>query len=174
MGTRSTTPLSPPVAAADDDLLQQCRKSVRDLVALSTLPSIWVDCDIRRSLQNLTDVLRASLRAVTVCARIELPDGSWSQTGACSGVSNQPPSADYVSELLRAIPSEPQTLVRLPKFDGSGPLNVIVHPVYYQGRQIGLFAAYYHDDFSPTETHPLILQVAANQVAFLFQRHKDQ
>ena len=61
---------------APEEEVSKLRRTVRDLVALSALPSIWVDCDLKRSLQNLTDVLRATLRAWSVCLRIELPDGS--------------------------------------------------------------------------------------------------
>src|SRR4051794_5445915 len=77
------------VPAPADSEVTQLRTTVRDLVALSALPSIWVDCDLPRSLQNLTDVLRAALRAFTVCVRMDLPDGTRFESAASEGLSNK-------------------------------------------------------------------------------------
>ena len=76
-------------------------RAMRDLAALATLPSIWVDCDVRQSIQNLADVLRAALRAYTVCVRIELPDAPQIDVIASAGlVSRNDRSDEAVSVAL--------------------------------------------------------------------------
>src|ERR1041384_7602081 len=78
------------------------RRTLRDVVALSALPSIWVDYDLPRSLQNLTDVLRAALRAYTVCVRVKLPDGTDFSTAASNGLSTEAAHLCDMAEVLDA------------------------------------------------------------------------
>jgi PAS domain S-box-containing protein len=154
--------------------LQSLRRTLRDVVALSALPSIWMDCDLPRSVQNLTDVLRAALRALTVCVRVELPDGSEFRTTASEGLSNTPVHRWDVGELLDTINCDSTELVEIGNFNGSEALNALPHPLFVEGRQIGCLVACYKSDALPSPGHPLLLQVATNQIALLFQRHKDQ
>src|SRR5512132_3077131 len=95
---------------ANDELVR-LRRTVRDLVALSSLPSIWVDCEIERSLQNLTDVLRATLRALTVCVRVDLPDGSRFETAASESLSHDGPRSSHAADLLDEVPSDSSELI---------------------------------------------------------------
>jgi PAS domain S-box-containing protein len=150
------------------------RRIVRDLVALSALPSIWVDCDLERSLQNLTDVLRTTLRALTVCVRIELPGKTPFDAAACDRLSQQGPRASHAAELLDQIEPDSIELVSLPRFNGSGAVNALPHPIFAHGKRIGTLVACFREDFSPEENERLILQVAANQVTLLLQRQKAQ
>ncbi len=156
------------------DEVLRLRRTVRDLVALSSLPSIWVDCDLERSLQNLTDVLRATLRALTVCVRIEMPDGSRFETAASERLSHGGPRTFHAAELLDEVPSDSNELISIPRFNGTGPINALPHPVFAEGRQIGNLVACFREDFFPEENERLILQVAANQITLLLQRHKAQ
>jgi PAS domain S-box-containing protein len=154
--------------------VQTLRRVVRDLVALSAMPSVWVDSDLRRSIQNLTDVVRAALRALAVCVRIELPDGSIYETISASGLSNAPRSTDELTELLDAPKAHSTTLIRIASFNGSGPVNGLPRPIYSSERQIGILLACYAADFRPDENAQLILHVAANQLDLLLERHRDQ
>src|ERR1051325_363048 len=162
-----------PVGGPEEEVVK-LRRTVRDLVALSALPSIWVDCDLQRSLQNLTDVLRATLRASIVCLRIELPDGSRFETGASPGLSNNGSRGHHLTQLLDSVPAEASDLVELQELDGGGVLNALIHSIFFGGRQVGYLVAGYRGDVLPAEGDRLITQVAANQVTLLFQRHKDQ
>ena len=158
---------------ASDEVLR-LRRTVRDLVALSSLPSIWVDCELERSLQNLTDVLRATLRARTVCIRVEMPDGSRFETAASEDLSHDGPRSFHAGELFDEVPSASNEVISLPGFDGTGPINALPHPVFAAGRQIGHLVACFREDVFPGENERLILQVAANQITLLLQRHKAQ
>src|SRR5947209_5004820 len=115
-------------------------RAMRDLAALATLPSIWLDCDVRHTLQNLTDVLRAALRAVTVCIRVELPDGSQFDTAASEGLSNRNGHTHHAAELLDCVPPTSADFVPIPRFNGSGPLHALPQAIFFAGRQIGYFA----------------------------------
>ena len=148
------------------------RRTIRDLVALSALPSIWVDYDLQRSLQNLTDVLRATLRAVTVCVRAEMPDGSHFETGAARGLANAAQISLEVSHILNAVQAESTTVTQISNSDRSGVFNALPHPIFSEGRQVGYFVASYKPNIFPAENDRLVLQVAANQTTLLFQRHK--
>ena len=141
-------------------------------MALSALPSIRVDYDLQPSLQNLTDVLRATLGAFTVCVRVELPDGSRFETGAARGLANAAQSKPDVSHILNAVELEPTALTQISKPDRSGVLNALMHPIFSEGRQVGYFVACYNPNIFPAENDRLVLQVAANQTTLLFQRHK--
>lgn len=167
-----TTSGQPPVDLAAE--VQSLRRTLRDVVALAALPSIWVDCDLPRSVQNLTDVLRAALRALTVCVRVELPGGSEFRTAASDRLSNSPAHQLDTAEVLDVIDADSTVLVEIPSFNGSGPLHALPHPLFFDGRQIGCFAACYKSDVLPSQSDRLLLQVAANQITLLFQRHKDQ
>jgi PAS domain S-box-containing protein len=154
--------------------VQSLRRTLRDVVALSALPSIWVNYDLPRSLQNLTDVLRAALRAHTVCVRVKLPDGTDFSTAASNGLANATAHLCETAELLDAVDSDSSDVIEIAKFNGSGPLNALPHPLFFAGQHIGQFVACYKVDVIPSQSDRLLLQVAANQVTLLFQRHKDQ
>jgi PAS domain S-box-containing protein len=165
--------------SGDDDTdaareVQSLRRTLRDVVALSALPSIWIDYDLPRTLQNLTDVLRAALRAYTVCVRVKLPDGTDFGTVASSGLSTGAHPLCNTAELLEAVEEDSTELFEIAKFNGSGPLNALPHPLFFGGERIGHFVACYKVDVIPSQSDRLLLQVAANQVTLLFQRYKDQ
>lgn len=154
--------------------VQSLRRTLRDVVALSALPSIWADYDLPRSLQNLIDVLRATLRAYTVCVRVKLPDGTDFSTAASRGLSTEPNHHYHAADLLEAVEGDASELCEIARFNGSGPLNALPHPLFFGGERIGHLVACYKIDVIPAQSDRLLLQVAANQVTLLFQRHKDQ
>src|ERR1051325_5955794 len=154
--------------------VQSLRRTLRDVVALSALPSIWVDYDLPRSLQNLTDVLRAALRAYTVCIRVRLPDGTEFSAAASDGLSTAAPHVCDIVALLDTVNSDSTEVVEGAKFNGSGPLNALSHPLFFDGQHIGRFVAFYKADVIPSKSDRLLLHVGGNQVMLLFQRHKDQ
>ena len=101
------------------DEVKELRRTLRDLVSLSALPAIWVDGDLKTSLQNLTDVLCTALRAFTVCLKTELPDGSGLETGAASGLGRATPPRDEVTEILESVAADATGVVEIPRFNGN-------------------------------------------------------
>jgi PAS domain S-box-containing protein len=158
--------------------LQSLRRTLRDVVALAALPSIWADCDLPRSIQNLADVMRTALRAYTVCVRLELPDGSEFSTSASRGLSNAAAPVCDAAAFFDACESFGANLssemVEIQKLNGSGPLNALPHPIVFNGKQIGHFVACYKAGDLPSQSDRLLLQVAVNQIGLLLLRHKDQ
>jgi PAS domain S-box-containing protein len=147
---------------------------MRDLAALATLPSIWIDSDVRRSIQNLAEVLRAALRAFAVCVRVELPDALQFDAIASEGLS-APSGRDHeAAVLLNAVHSGSTDPVEIPRFNGAGPLTALPQPIFFEGRQIGYFLACYRHDVPRSPTDCLLLHVAASQIMLLLKRHKDQ
>lgn len=169
--TRTILPAEEPPVSGE---VQTLRRVVRDLVALSAMPSVWVDSDLRRSIQNLTDVVRAALRAFAVYVRIEFPDGFRFETASATGLTHASRPTHELSELLDAPPPHSTTLLRIPKFNGSGPVNALPRPIYSSEKQIGILLACYPANFRPDENAQLILQVTANQLNLLLERHRDQ
>lgn len=161
-----------PIDGAAD--VPRLRRTIRDLVALSALPSIWVDSDLQRSLQNVTDVLRAALGAITVCVGVAPPDGARFKAAAAGGLGIAKSATHDPGAFLDAVPSDSNVLVRVPTLNGSGTLNLLPHPIYFGSRQVGHFVAAYAPEIIPDENDRLLLQVAGNQIALLLQRHKDQ
>src|SRR5438045_801687 len=138
--TRTVRASEEPAASGE---VQALRRVIRDLVALSAMPSVWVDPDIRRSIQNLADVARAALRASAVCARLELPDGVRFETISATGLSNASRPTQQLGELLDAPPPHSTALIQIPKFNGSGPINALPRPIYSSEKQIGVLLACY-------------------------------
>lgn len=149
-------------------------RGMRDLAALATLPSIWVESDIQRSVQNLADVLRTALHALAVGIRIELPDGSQFDTAASEDLSNANHRPHEAAELLNAVEPDSAETTVVREFRGRGRLNASVQPVFFDGKRIGYFVACFSEEILPSPTDRLLLHVAACQVALLLQRHKDQ
>lgn len=161
-------------ALAPQDVSLNLPRAMRDLAALATLPSIWVDSDVRHSIQNLADVLRSALRSFTVCVRIELPDASQFDAMASEGLLTRNDCCHEAVELLNAVDSGSVEPVEIPRFNGSGPLTALPQPIFFAGRQIGYIIACYRQGLLPSPTDRLLLHVAASQVMLLLQRHKDQ
>lgn len=167
-------PKGRPDSIAPPDEADSRERLIRDLVALSALPSIWVDCDLQRSLQNITDVLKSATKAVAVCVRIDWQDGVRFETGSSPGLDNSGMHPDVLQDLLAYVEPQSQTVVQLPSFRGEGPLDVFPYPIVWEGRRIGHFAAVFKPDLGPSESEQLIFHVAGNQVRLLLQRHKSE
>ena len=57
--------------SADD--LQDLRRCIRDLVALSALPAIWIGLPLQRIAESLADAVVGTLRLDLACVRVALP-----------------------------------------------------------------------------------------------------
>lgn len=164
-------PEDPAASSAEVAVL---RRTVRDLVTLSTLPLVWVESDIRRTVQNLTDVLRSALRCGSVCVRVELPDQTVFETASSTGLRNDSRPTFELKSLLDAPPPHSTKTLAIPKFNGSGPVNGLPQPIYSEQKQIGLFLACFPIDVIPDQNDRLMLVVASNQLNFLLHRCREQ
>jgi signal transduction histidine kinase len=154
------------------DDIRDLRRCVRDLVALSALPAVWIGYDARRIVESLADVLLGMLRLdfIYVCVKSHTPAGPLEVVRTVAGVD----SAEQTQILGQALApwlhgprSRPPVSIGNPLGSGS---------VYIASTAIGLDAEYgmviaasQRVDFA-TETEALLLTVGANQAALLFAR----
>jgi signal transduction histidine kinase len=154
------------------DDIRDLRRCVRDLVALSALPAVWIGYDARRIAESVADVLLGMLRLdfIYVCVQSHTPAGPLEVMRMAAGVD----SAEQTQILSQALApwlhgprSRPPVSIGNPLGSGS---------VYIASTAIGLGAEYgmviaasQRVDFA-TETESLLLTVGANQAALLFGR----
>jgi PAS domain S-box-containing protein len=156
------------VPGTDHDL----RKSVRDLVALSTLSSLWSVYDPHRIAQGLSDVLREMLPLEFIYIRL------WNQHGGDPvefAVNSR--GADVLNE-TRAVgrsfaPQLPFGTVPRTMESPTGGAAVCVAAVPV-GRKAesGVIVAASDRQYFPSETERLLLTIAANQTAVIIGREQ--
>ncbi|MDB5336432.1 MAG: chemotaxis protein methyltransferase CheR, partial [Planctomycetaceae bacterium] len=154
---------------------RQLRRTMRDLVALSTLPAIWVGLDLRGIARSLSDVLLNTLSLDLIYVRL-------------SSMSN-----DDVIELVRSrhqrnVLLEPirtaltpflvdtrgdHSSTTIPDPTGTGILHVAVTRFGVADDHGVLISASRNSEF-PTEQDRLLLGVVANQTAILLQRQRTE
>ena len=145
------------------------RRLVRDLVALSALPAVWVGFAPAQIADSLAGVLVKTLHLDLLYLRLKGQEGGVVHEIARTAASPLP--ADRTREVGQALGP-------LEKFDGSGPAPVIVNPVggrelrvavvpLGHGGQAGVVVAGSPRADFPTEAERLLLQVGTNQAASL-------
>jgi signal transduction histidine kinase len=148
-------------ALSDPSELRRC---IRDLVALSTLPAIWKDYNPYQTAASAAVALVAMLDADFVY--LFIPDqGDGSSIDVIRGAAAMAPaSLEVMPALLRGElsvrPGQRQLTIAHP--EGNGPLHLGCAPIEL-GDGIAV-AGSGHRGF-PSETHMLLLQTAANEVA---------
>src|SRR3954469_3594044 len=150
---------------ADSNELRRC---IRDLVALSTLPAGWQNCDMRQIGSSIVAALISMLNADFVF--IALP-GQGDQLIAEVARSNL--ALESLNHVRIMLQRENATLSNGQEFvcaDASGgrDLHVATAPLAF-GSDAILAAGSARDTF-PTRTEKLLLNTGANQVAIAFQQ----
>jgi PAS domain S-box-containing protein len=150
---------------ADSNELRRC---IRDLVALSTLPAGWQNCDMRQIGSSIVAALISMLNADFVF--IALP-GEGDQLIAEVARSNL--ALESLNHVRIMLQRENATLGNGQEFvcaDASGgrDLHVATAPLAF-GSDAILAAGSARDTF-PTRTEKLLLNTGANQVAIAFQQ----
>lgn len=148
----------------DSTTLQRC---LRDVVALSTLPALWVDATPSQIATYLADALWSMLRVELVYVRLA---GSATEPAFEVGRLADAPSQAAVGRALGetlapwvadAAHGDP---VLVPHPQGSGSLQLLIMPLG-TGRASGCIAVgAAHAEF-PNDTDRLLLRVAANQAS---------
>src|SRR5258707_1365663 len=157
--------------------VQQLRRGLRDLAALSALPIVWTESDPRRIAESLADALlhMLHLELVYILGR----DRAYEIPVEVAHTARGPASTAKAEEIGRALEPWLNTndLSRTPSSIanplGSG-MTRIIRPLFgIEGRGGVLVACSPRADF-PTEVDRLLLGVAANQVAILLDRRRTE
>jgi PAS domain S-box-containing protein len=147
------------------------RRTMRDLVALSTLPAVWTGLGPDGIARSLADVLLNTLALDLIYVRLEGLTGG----GVVEVVRNKhaldASHAEAVKEslasVLRAHRSDPPSTIPNPL--GAGTLNIAITRFGIADDQGVMIAGSRRADF-PSEGDRLLLGVGANQTAIVIQR----
>ncbi|HEV7387598.1 MAG TPA: ATP-binding protein [Gemmatimonadaceae bacterium] len=143
-----------PETLSERRALQSC---VRDLVALSTVPSTWIGRSPIAIAESVRDLMESMLRPDSVY--VELQDRTRGHTYVASAhVKAVASPNDPDSVLYRDVSTEPLL------FDSEIELSLASLPIGLEGK-LGRVAVGASRPHFPTELELLIMQVAANQIA---------
>src|SRR5258707_1443673 len=157
--------------------VQQLRRGLRDLAALSALPIVWTESDPRRIAESLADALlhMLHLELVYILGR----DRAYEIPVEVAHTARGPASTAKAEEIGRALEPwlDTNDLSRTPSSIanplGSGMTRIICPPFGIEASGGGLVACSPRADF-PTEVDRMVLGVAATQVAILLDRRRTE
>jgi PAS domain S-box-containing protein len=149
------------------------RRTMRDLVALSTLPAVWTGLSPEGIVRSLADVLLNTLSLDLLYVRLEGLTGG----GVVEVVRNKhgldaarvETVKASLASLLGADRSDPPSTI--PDPFGAGTLHIAVTRFGIADDNGVLIAGSRHADF-PSERDRLLLSVGANQTAIVLQRSR--
>ena len=157
--------------------VQELRRGLRDLAALSTLPVVWTESDPRRIAESLADALLHMLHLELVYILVR--DRAYESPVEVVHTARGPAPTAQAEEIGRALAPRLNTddLTRTPSSIanplGNGMTRIICPPFGIEARGGVLVACSPRADF-PTEVDRLLLGVAANQVAILLDRRRAE
>lgn len=163
---------TPEQVASEADSLRQ---TMRDLVAMSTLPAIWGDLPPDAVIKSLSSVLLTTLDLDL--AYVWLSDGG--ENGAIEAVrskagSNAELSLAAARSALAPVPAPAQRGVSVPRTvpDPADGRPMCVSVIRFGlGGDMGRIVVGSHRPQFPSEHERLLLGVGANQAAIVLQRH---
>ena len=152
------------------------RRTIRDLVALSTLPAIWVNYQPLQVAQSLAEVLQSTLGLDLVYLRLRGQADGGAIEVARTG--RRPTEAGQAEEIGRALTpwldrAHTNSVVSVPNPVGSGTVRIVRIPIGWEGEEWVLVAGSQHADF-PTDEERSLLSVGANQAAMMLQRKQAE
>ena len=153
------------------DEVIELRRCVRDLVALSTLPALWIGYPPRRILESFADALIGTLRLDLAYVRLPMPSDrlivevAYTDRGLGSDDQVRVIGAALAPWLTSASANLPASIEHPA---GNGTLRLTVTSLGYEGNSGMVVAASRRADF-PTEHERLLFRVAANQAAIALQ-----
>jgi signal transduction histidine kinase len=146
------------VAPIDEDALHSC---VRDLVALSTMPALWIGRSPVAIAESVRDLMVGMLRPDSVY--VQLQDRTHGRTHLATAHGKAVAAQDQRDDLLyRDVTSEPLIL------DAEIALGLASLPIGLEG-ELGRVAIGSSRPHFPTTLELLLMQVAANQIAVALQ-----
>src|SRR5260221_12515957 len=155
------------------DEISSLRHTMRDLVALSALPVVWIGYDLERIAESLADVMMGilSLELIYITfARKGAPDVM--EVARCSQVHDSAENRQAIGRAVAPWLSDP-----------FAPISVIPHPLQegtlriasarfgYVGDAGVIVAGSVRSDF-PSEQERLVISVGANQAAIAIQQRR--
>ena len=156
------------------DEVRRLRRTMRDLVALSTLPAVWIGLGPDGIARSLADVLLNTLSLDLIYVRLAGSAGE----GVVEVVRcKHGPDAHVeavraaLAPLLRPDRADPPTTIPAPS--GVGMLHVAVAR-FGVGDDHGVLVAGSRNADFPTERDRLLLGVGANQTAIVVQRRRAE
>jgi len=151
--------------------VQQLRRCIRDLVALSAFPAVWVGYDPRQIAESLADGLRHMLNLDLIYLAVrDRADGIGVEVAR---TPQGPAPADRVQEIRRVLdpwlkPDPPGLPSSIPDPLGDGAVPIVLNP-FGSGESGGVLVAGSRRADFPTEVDRLLLGVGANQAALLLE-----
>ncbi|MDB5390393.1 MAG: chemotaxis protein methyltransferase CheR, partial [Planctomycetaceae bacterium] len=154
---------------------RRLRRTMRDLIALSTLPAIWIGVAPDRIAGSLADVLLNTLSLDFIYVRM----AGRSSKDVVEVIRRKSSCENVITETLRAALApflsedriEPPPSI--PNPFGAGSLSTTVTR-FGVGDDYGLIVAGSSDAAFPTERDRLLLGVGANQTAIVIQRRRAE
>ena len=152
------------------------RRTIRDLVALSTLPAIWVNYQPLQVAQSLAEVLQSTLGLDLVYLRLRgQADGGAIEVARTGRRTTEAGQAEEIGRALTPWLDRAHTnsVVSVPNPVGSGTVRIVRIPIGWEGEEWVLVAGSQHADF-PTDEERSLLSVGANQAAMMLQRKQAE
>lgn len=151
----------------------ELKRCIRDLVALSTLPAIWKDYNPRQIADSVAAALLSMLNADVVYVAVPGPRNEPAVEVTRTNQAMSSASSGRIEQLLRGagVGRSGQTaLVDDPL--GRGMLRTMAVPIGFGGN--ALVVAGSLDAKFPSETHRLLLGIAANDATIALQRWQSE
>lgn len=153
------------------DNVQDANRCIRDLVALSALPAVWIGSGPNRIVEGLADALFTALRPSLIYAGLKDRSGAFE----FEAVRSHPPSRSGLKpqEIGNALrrwlsPDRPAGPIFIPHPAGAGMLQMSVIPIGYEGK-LGIVAAGSPAPDFPNELDRLLLGIGANHAAIAIE-----
>src|ERR1700686_4388276 len=147
----------------------ELRRNLRDLVALTALPAIWLGQSPQVIVESFTDALLRTLRVDFLYARLPAAGESGSLIEA---VSLDPRASDLsasdIAAELRSFRSS-EGLVLPPPISSAGAMGLASASIGHPGPASGVVVAGMRRDDFPSRYDRLLVKVGANQLAIALQ-----
>lgn len=145
------------------------RRCIRDLVALSTLPAIWKDYNPRQIADSMAAALLSMLNAEVVYVALPgLRDAPGVEVSRTSQVFSSGSSGHIERALRGAWLGRCDQVSTIDSPFGKGTLRIAAMPIGFGGNAV--IVAGSADPQFPSETHRLLLGIAANDATIALQR----
>jgi hypothetical protein len=153
------------------DEITRLRRCVRDLVALSGLPRVWIDKTPAAVAEDMVDMLRRIIRPDLVYVRLQgLAEGVRCEAASVDPQLALPPQAEEIGRALAPWLNTKGVLscAAIPNPGGNGTLQIVVLPIGHAGEYGVVAAASRRPDF-PSAEYRLLLDVSIHQAAIALQ-----
>lgn len=149
----------------------EIKQQIRDIIALSTLPSIWLGASPRRIAESLAAALYSTLYPALTYVRFNMPSGNERiEIVSVGRYDSDSRLSDILGPKIEAwIPHhDPEEILELNDISGFGNLRVAIRALSHDA-DFGIIAAAYVEHNRPTPFQHVLLNIAANQAVIAFQ-----